>query len=169
MGTYSKIEGFAFLPITSFMMALTTFVSQNRGAKEYERARKGARFGLVCSVSLAETIGLLIALFVTPLMRLFVDDPQVIQYGVERAHYATILFFMLAYSHGVSAVLRGVGKSVVPMVVMLVCWCLVRVTLLTMLNMLFHNILFVYLIYPFTWSLASIVFFLYYRKINWQE
>ena len=118
IGTYTKIEGFAFLPITSFMMALTTFVSQNRGAKEYKRARKGAHFGLVCSVSLAETIGLLIALFATPLMRLFVDDPKVIQYGVERAHYATILFFLLAYSHGVSAVLRGVGKSVIPMVVM---------------------------------------------------
>ena len=41
IGTYTKIEGFAFLPITSFMMALTTFVSQNRGAKEYKRARKG--------------------------------------------------------------------------------------------------------------------------------
>lgn len=169
IGTYTKIEGFAFLPITSFMMALTTFVSQNRGAKEYKRARKGAHFGLVCSVSLAETIGLLIALFATPLMRLFVDNPKVIQYGVERAHYATILFFLLAYSHGVSAVLRGVGKSVIPMVVMLVCWCLVRVTLLTMLNMLFHNIVFVYLVYPFTWSLSSIVFFLYYRKINWKE
>ena len=165
MGTYSKIEGFAFLPITSFMMALTTFVSQNRGAKEYERARKGARFGLVCSVSLAETIGLLIALFVTPLMRLFVDDLQVIQYGVERAHYATILFFMLAYSHGVSAVLRGVGKSIIPMVVMLVCWCLVRVTLLTMLNMLFHNNficifdLSIYLVF-----IKYCNFFLYYRK-----
>ena len=76
IGTYTKIEGFAFLPITSFMMALTTFVSQNRGAKEYERAKKGAHFGLVCSVSLAETIGVLIALFATPLMRLFVDEPQ---------------------------------------------------------------------------------------------
>ena len=169
IGTYTKIEGFAFLPITSFMMALTTFVSQNRGAKEYERARKGARFGLVCSVSLAEIIGILIILFATPLMCLFVDDPQVIEYGVQRAHYATILFFMLAYSHGVSAVLRGVGKSIVPMVVMLVCWCLVRVTLLTTLNMMFHNIIFVYMIYPFTWTLSSIVFFLYYRKINWQE
>ena len=169
IGTYTKIEGFAFLPITSFMMALTTFVSQNRGAREFDRARKGARFGLTCSVSLAEIIGLLIALFAAPLMRLFANDPQVIQYGVERAHYATILFFLLAYSHGVSAVLRGVGKSIIPMVVMLVCWCFVRVTLLTALNMMFHNIIFVYMIYPFTWSLSSVVFFLYYRKINWQE
>lgn len=168
IGTYQKIEGFAFLPITSFMMAMTTFVSQNRGAKEYDRARKGARFGLTCTVLLAEAIGLTIALFARPLMCCFNQDPQVIQYGVDRAHYATILFFMLAYSHGVSAVLRGVGKSMVPMVVMLVCWCFVRVTVLTTLNMLFHNILFVYLIYPFTWFLSSVVFFIYYKKINWQ-
>lgn len=168
IGTYQKIEGFAFLPITSFMMAMTTFVSQNRGAKEYERARKGARFGLTCTVLLAEAIGLTIALFAEPLMRCFNQDVRVIQYGVNRAHYATILFFMLAYSHGVSAVLRGVGKSMVPMVVMLVCWCLVRVTVLTTLNILFHNILFVYLIYPFTWFLSSVVFFIYYKKIDWQ-
>ena len=44
-GAYSKIEGFGFLPITCFAMALTTFISQNLGAKQYERAKKGARFG----------------------------------------------------------------------------------------------------------------------------
>ncbi len=43
-GAYTKIEGFGFLPITSFMMALTTFVGQNLGAKKYERTSKGARF-----------------------------------------------------------------------------------------------------------------------------
>ena len=45
-GSYSKIEGFAFLPVTCFTMALTTFVSQNLGAKQYDRAKKGARFGV---------------------------------------------------------------------------------------------------------------------------
>ena len=44
-GSYSKIEGFGFLPITCFAMALTTFISQNLGAKEYKRAKKGAAFG----------------------------------------------------------------------------------------------------------------------------
>ena len=47
-GAYSKVEGFAFLPITSFTISLTTFVGQNLGAKEYDRAKKGARFGLIC-------------------------------------------------------------------------------------------------------------------------
>ena len=94
IGTYAKIEGFAFLPITSFMMALTTFVSQNRGAKEYDRARKGARFGLTCTVVLAECVGLFIAVFAKPLMQCFNGNPEVVQYGVNRAHYATILFFL---------------------------------------------------------------------------
>lgn len=44
-GAYSKIEGFAFLPITSFTMALTTFVGQNSGAKEYERTKKELSLG----------------------------------------------------------------------------------------------------------------------------
>lgn len=55
-GAYSKIEGFGFLPITSFTLALTTFIGQNLGAQEYERAKKGARFGLIACVSIAEAI-----------------------------------------------------------------------------------------------------------------
>ena len=53
-GVYSKIEGFAFLPITCFAMALTTFIGQNLGARQYDRAKKGAAFGIVCSMTLAE-------------------------------------------------------------------------------------------------------------------
>ena len=57
-GAYSKIEGFAFLPVSCFSMALATFVSQNIGARRYDRVRSGIRFGLLCSPLLAEAIGL---------------------------------------------------------------------------------------------------------------
>lgn len=50
---YTKIEGFAFLPVTSFSIAMSTFIGQNLGAKQYDRARKGAAFGLICSVAMA--------------------------------------------------------------------------------------------------------------------
>ena len=59
-GAYSKIEGFGFLPITCFSLALTTFISQNLGAKQYERAKKGARFGILCSITMAEVVGIFI-------------------------------------------------------------------------------------------------------------
>ena len=59
-GSYSRIEGFAFLPITCFSMALTTFIGQNLGAKKFDRAKAGAKFGIFCSVIMAEMIGVLI-------------------------------------------------------------------------------------------------------------
>ena len=59
-GAYGKVEGFAFLPITSFTSAITTFVGQNLGAGELKRTRQGARFGILCSVIIAEVIGALL-------------------------------------------------------------------------------------------------------------
>lgn len=168
-GAYSKIEGFAFLPITSFTMALTTFVGQNLGAKQYERCTKGAKFGMLCSMILAELIGIVIFISAPLLTAAFNNDPQVIVYGTNRARIAAPFFFLLAYSHSISAILRGAGKSMVPMIVMLIFWCVVRVGVLTCMMQLTNTIDIVYWIYPITWSLSSIAFFYYYHKVNWMH
>ena len=55
-GAYSKIEGFGFLPITCFALSLTTFISQNLGARQYERAKKDAKFGVLFSMCLFRSI-----------------------------------------------------------------------------------------------------------------
>ena len=68
---YSKIEGFAFLPITCFAMALTTFIGQNLGARQYDRAEKGAVFGIVCSMTLAELVGVIVYLLIPYLAAAF--------------------------------------------------------------------------------------------------
>ena len=69
-GAYSKIEGFAFLPIMSSNNAITTFVGQNLGARQEKRAQKGAVFGIVCSVVIAEMIGIGTVLFANQLILL---------------------------------------------------------------------------------------------------
>ena len=166
-GAYSKIEGFAFLPITSFTMALTTFVGQNLGARQYDRVLKGAKFGMMCSMILAEIIGVIIFVFGSQFIAAFDATPEVIQFGTLRGQTSAFFFCLLAYSHCVSAILRGAGKSMVPMIVMMVCWCFVRVAGLTIMGMLIHNIWCVYWIYPITWSLSSITFFIYYHKVDW--
>ena len=166
-GAYSKIEGFAFLPITSFTMALTTFVGQNLGARQYERVLKGAKFGMICSMTLAEMIGVIIFVFGSQFIAAFDATPEVIQFGTLRGQTSAFFFCLLAYSHCVSAILRGAGKSMVPMIVMMVCWCFVRVAGLTIMNALVHNIWCIYWIYPITWSLSSITFFMYYHRIDW--
>lgn len=166
-GAYSKVEGFGFLPITSFIMALTTFVSQNLGAREYDRAKRGARLGILWAMLLAEAIGVVIAVFAPSLIRAFTDEPAAIAFGVERARVAGLFYCLLAYSHCVSAVLRGAGRAVTPMVVMLVFWCVIRVSFLTVVGPLVQSMAAVNWVYPLTWSLSSITLLIYYHKADW--
>ena len=163
-GAYTKVEGFAFLPITSFAMALTTFIGQNLGAKEFERARKGARFGILTSMLLAELIGVVIFVLAPQLIAAFDSTPEVIAFGTDKSRTAALFYCLLAYSHASAAVLRGAGKAMVPMVVLMICWCAIRVTFLSIAVPLTGSILTVYWVYPLTWFLSSVTFFFYSRK-----
>ncbi|MFR7478012.1 MAG: MATE family efflux transporter [Acutalibacteraceae bacterium] len=166
-GAYSKIEGFAFLPINSFTMAMTTFVGQNLGARQEERTKKGARFGILTTVILAELIGVGVFLLAPQLIAAFDSTPDVIYFGVEKARTAALFYFLLAFSHSVAAVLRGAGKAVIPMVIMMAFWCVIRVAFLAVSIPLTHAIQMVYVVYPLTWGLSSLVFFFYYKRANW--
>ncbi len=166
-GSYAKIEGFGFLPVTCFSMSLTTFISQNIGARKYDRVKKGIRFGVLSAVAMAEIIGICIWFSAPHLIALFNDDPNVIAYGVAQARTITLFYCLLAFSHCMAAIFRGAGKSAVPMVVMLVCWCLIRVTYITIAVGLRPVITTVFWAYPLTWSLSSIIFTIYYLKANW--
>lgn len=166
-GAYSKVEGFAFMPIGSFVMAITTFVGQNLGAGEYERAKKGARFGIVCSIVCAELIGAAI-FFASPLLiRAFTDEPEAIAFGVSRGHVCSIFFFLLAATHCLSAVLRGAGKAVIPMMAMIIFWCVVRVAFLEITVPRFHSFALVNWVYPLTWLLSTVFLAIYYFRADW--
>ena len=166
-GVYSKIEGFAFLPITCFSMAVTTFISQNLGARQYDRVKRGARFGILCGVSLAELVGITLYLAAPQLIGLFDRNPEVIAYGVRQARTITLFYFLLAYSHMMAGIMRGAGKATVPMLVMLICWCLIRVTYITIAVRIHPVIDVIFWAYPLTWSLSSLLFTVYYRKVDW--
>lgn len=166
-GAYSKLEGFAFLPVTSFTMALTTYVSQNLGAGEYDRAKKGSRFGIITSLLLAELIGVLMYLFAPQLTAIFTETPEVIALGVEQARTISLFYCLLAFSHAVASVCRGAGKAFVPMTIMLVFWCVVRIAYITTVMHFVHDIQYIYWAYPITWSLSSIVYLIYYHFSDW--
>ena len=166
-GAYSKVEGFGFLPITCFSLALTTFIGQNLGAGEIERARKGARFGILCSVTIAELIGGLIWLLAPVLIGAFNDSADVISYGVAQARTVTLFYCLLAFSHCMAGILRGAGRASVPMFVMLGCWCLFRILYITVAVSVVPSIRMVFWAYPITWSLSSVIFLLYARHSDW--
>ena len=166
-GSYSKLEGFSFLPITSFSVALTTFIGQNLGAKKYERAKKGARFGVITGVSLSEAIGIIIWIFAPKLIGFFSSEPEVIKYGVTQARTISLFYFLLATSHCLAGILRGAGKTDVPMFVMLISWCIIRISYITIAVRIIPDIRVIYWAYPLTWSISSIIFMVYYKKTNW--
>lgn len=168
-GAYSRIEGFGFLPITSFSLAMTTFVSQNLGAKQYDRAKKGSIFGIFATIILAELVGILIYTLAPLLISGFSRVDEVIAYGTLQARTVTLFYFLLAFSHAVSGILRGVGRSIVPMIVMLVCWCIIRITYVTLITNIIPEIQVIFWAYPLTWTLSSICFLTYYLRLNWSK
>ena len=166
-GAYTRVEGFAFLPVTSFTMALTTFVSQNLGAEEYERAKKGARYGMLCSMGIAELIGVLMFVFSPVILRAFTDEAVAIDYGVQKARICALFYCLLAYSHCASAVLRGAGHAMAPMAVMLAVWCVIRMAILWIFVPILQTIAIVNWVYPITWSISSAVLLIYYLSVDW--
>jgi len=166
-GSYSKIEGFAFLPVNSFTMALTTFIGQNLGAREHERAKKGANFGIWSSVICAELIGVAIYAAAPYLIRMFSDNPEVIAIGTRQARIEALFFCLLAYSHAIAAVCRGAGKAFVPMFIMLAIWCVLRICYITIVMKVKHDLVYIYWAYPLTWGISSVIYLIYYRYSDW--
>lgn len=166
-GTHAKIEGFAFLPITSFNMASTTFISQNLGAKQYDRAKKGARFSILAAVLLAEAIGVAYFIFASGMVGLFDKTPGVIAFGVQQARTVALFYCLLAFSHSVAAVCRGAGKAFVPMCVMLVVWCVIRIAYIILVMRLTGEIGYIYWAYPLTWGISSVIYLIYYLRSDW--
>ena len=166
-GSYSKIEGFVFIPITSFSMALTTFIGQNLGAGKVERAKKGSRFGIIASMILAETVGIIFYTFAPLLISMFSQDPQVIAIGTAQAKTITLFYFMLAFAHSVAGVMRGAGKANVPMLIMLSCWCIIRVIYVTTMTHFIPKIDAIFWAYPLTWFLSCILFAIFYFRSTW--
>ncbi len=166
-GSYAKLEGFAFLPVNCFTQALSTFVGQNLGAGQHERVKKGVGFGILCSCLMAELIGILSYVFAPQLIGFFSDSAESIAFGT--AHMRTICLFycLLAFSHCIASIMRGAGKATVPMFTMLACWCLFRVTYISVAVKLVNELTTVSWAYPITWTLSSIVFLIYFLKADW--
>ena len=166
-GAYSKLEGFAFLPVTCFSQALSTFTGQNLGAKQHDRVKKGVGFGIVCSLTMAEIVGILSYIFAPQLIGFFAESQESIDFGTQHMRTIGLFYCLLAFSHCIAGIMRGAGKATVPMFTMLACWCVIRVTYITIAVRFVNELTTVSWAYPITWTLSSIVFLTYFLKADW--
>lgn len=168
-GSYAKVEGFVFLPITSLTMAMTTFISQNLGAGQRDRAKRGAKIGAAMTISFSELVGIAFFFLAPQLIAIFSDTPEVIEFGVRQTHVEALFFFALGMSHACAAILRGSGRTMPPMIVMLSIWCVFRILYITVMVAIFHDITVVFTAYPVTWATSSIIFLIILKKSHWAE
>lgn len=166
-GAYSKLEGFAFLPVMCFSQSLSTFTGQNLGAKQHDRVKKGVGFGIACSLTMAEVIGVLSYLFAPQMIGFFAKSEEAIAYGTQHMRTICLFYGLLAFSHCIAGIMRGAGKATVPMFTMLLCWCVIRVSYITVAVRFVPELTTVSWAYPISWSLSSIIFLIYFLKADW--
>ncbi len=166
-GAYMKIDGFNILPVTSFSMAVTTFTGQNYGAGKIDRVKKGMWATLAMGFIYTIATGALLLLFSDPLMRMFTDNTAAIAYGELTMHYFCPFYFLLSILHGLAGTVRGTGKSVPPMVVLLVSLCLFRIVWIQWILPFFPTIDGVFILYPVSWLLGMLLMVLYAWKGRW--
>ena len=158
---YMKVDGFNILPIMSFSMAATTFVGQNYGAGNLKRVKKGTWVTLGMGVLYTLCTGALLLAFQNPIMHLFTSDETVVSFGCIAMHYFCPFYFLLAILHGMAGAVRGTGRSVPPMVVLLVSLCLFRVAWIQLILPFFSGIEGVFVLYPVSWALGAVLMVLY--------
>lgn len=162
-----KIDGFVNLPLQAFNMAITTFVGQNIGAKQYNRVKKGA---YITTFLAMVTIGFFVVImyfFGCDFIALFNQEKDVIDAG--RLMQLTFLpfYIFLPINQVINGVLRGAGRSAVPMYVMIFSFVFLRQIYLFLVTKVTSDVVYVFLGWPTTWVVCSLIFIVYFFKVQW--
>ena len=166
-GAYMKVDGFNVLPVTSFGMAATTFVGQNYGAGKLERVKRGMWITLGIGIIYTITTGILLLTFSEAIMHLFSNDAAVIAYGQQAMRFFCPFYWVLSILHALSGTVRGTGKSIPPMIVLLVSLCLFRVLWVQFAMPNIASIEGIFMLYPISWAIGSGLMILYTWKGKW--
>lgn len=164
---YIKLDGFVILPVMSISMTLTTFIGQNIGARKYDRVKKGFRTGVGMGVGITLALTLMLQVVGRFLLGIFSTDSEVIAYGLQMMHIMSMGYVLLAATHCAAGMLRGVGLTQVPMFIMVGCWCVARVSWITLLGRRLHSLPLVLSGYPVTWALSAVILGIYLWRVDW--
>lgn len=166
-GAYMKVDGFNILPVLSISMAVTTFVGQNYGAGRIDRVKKGAAVTVVMGLIYTALTGILLLTFSEPIMRLFTDDADIIAAGELAMKYFCPYYMLLSILNVLAGTVRGAGKSVPPMVILLFAMCVFRVLWIKLVLPHYNTIDVVYMVYPVSWVIGAALMALYTWKGKW--
>ena len=161
----SRVDGFIFIFIQAFSLAIMTFVGQNIGAGRYDRVKKGVRTCLLMGGGSTAAVGIIIYLIGPEFLRIFNDDPGVIEFGMKMVFIMGTTYWIFSLSEILNNTMRGAGYSTVPMIVSLTFICGLRLLWMAVMLPIWNDIFVVILSYPISWGVTlSITFGLYVAK-----
>ena len=166
-GVYGKIDFVFWMTVNSLGIAITTFVGQNFGARQYDRVRSGVRVCMAMAAGLTLLVSVSFYFGAEPLFRVFTQDNNVVAVGVQMMHVLTPVYITYISIEVLSGALRGCGDVRVPTLITVFFVCGLRMLWLTTMVPLYHTIATVEFSYPLTWTLASLLFILYYLRGGW--
>lgn len=162
-----RIDGFINLPIQSFSMAVTTFVGQNIGAKKHDRVKKGANITLLMAVGVVAAMSVLLYFFGESFITFFNSERDVVEAGRMMQLVFIPGYILIAVSQILSGVVRGAGKSTAPMLFSVINYVFLRQAYLFVVTKMTSSVLFVFMGWPLTWTTCTVMFLIYYFKVDW--
>ena len=156
--TYYKVENFIYLPIMAFGQASTTFAGQNTGAGQYRRILRGT---VIQAVFGAAVVGVLVIIFVSfprSIVSLLMKDQNVVTHTLMIALVSFPFYSVYPILEITGGALRGMGKALTSMIVIILNQCVLRIALLAVFSAKFHTIRSLAAVYPITWAGAALCF-----------
>lgn len=161
---YMKVDGFLFMPIDAFSLAVSSFVGQNAGAGDLDRVQKGKQTGMLLAVGVTAVLSTVMFLAAEPIIGLFVTDPEVVAFGVWQLRTVVPLYVVYAVNQIAIGAMRGLGKTLVPMLISLVCMCGLRIGWIVGMTAHFPTPAVIYGSYPLTWLVTLVALTVYQKK-----
>ena len=163
---YNKIDMLIFMPMQSIALASTTFVGQNLGKNQIERARRGVRNAMLLSVASTVLIMIPVVIFAPPIVAFLNDKPEVVDYGTLLLRWLSPFYILCVFNQVYAGALRGAGISRPPMIIMLISFVLFRQIYLFAMSRICNEIIPIAMSYPAGWFLSSVLTTAYFYKVK---
>ncbi len=169
----SNIEGFIYVAMNAFHQTALSFTSQNFGAAKMDRVKKVFVECVATVAVIGLVLGNLVAIFGEYLLPLYTKEAAVVEYGMLRLAYIAVPYFLCGVMETIVGATRGLGSSVVPMIISVVWACGFRILWVYTAFAAYKRLEILYISYPISWF-ATIVcqflcFLLLYKRIKKQK
>lgn len=148
--------------MAAFYMACASFMSQNYGAGKADRVKKSYLISLAYSFGVGLVLGGALWLFGREFLALFTTEPAVIDAGMKRVGVMAMAYCISAFMDCTIAASRGLGKTVVPTIIVIMGSCVFRVVWVYTIFARIHTIPSLYLLYPCSWALTAVAEMVYF-------